>query len=67
MVDLSYWQIERLRGRAEHCKELARRATSEGVAAELLDMARDYEKDAAKLEEMMPFIAQQDQPVRQRR
>jgi len=42
--------VERLRERAEQCRQLAHDAHSHGIAAELESLAIDYEKDAAGLE-----------------
>lgn len=46
--------IERLRGRAHHCHRLAEEALSNGIAVELEELARGYERDAAQLEILEP-------------
>ncbi|HTP81807.1 MAG TPA: hypothetical protein VMQ11_02625 [Alphaproteobacteria bacterium] len=40
----------RLHERAAHCRELARLAISEAIAAELRSIAEDYDCDAERLE-----------------
>jgi hypothetical protein len=40
----------RLHARAAHCRDLARHAVSEGIAAELESIAEDYDRDAERLE-----------------
>ncbi len=40
----------RLHERAAQCRELARNALSEGIAAELQSIADDYDRDAEQLE-----------------
>jgi hypothetical protein len=50
--------IARLRERMAHCQELARRATPNDVAKELLVIARDCENDADRLEASMMFITE---------
>jgi len=44
-------QIARLRDRAEHCRAMAARALSDGIAEELTSIAGTYEQDAALLEQ----------------
>jgi len=40
----------RLHERAAHCRDLARKALSAGIAAELQSIADDYDRDAERLE-----------------
>jgi hypothetical protein len=51
---LDPWQIERavarFRDRAAHCRAMAAAASSNGIAEELVAIAKDYEDDAATLE-----------------
>jgi len=42
--------IARLRERSAQCRERARLARSEDIAGELIKLAHDYDKDAARLE-----------------
>ena len=50
MDDRARTTVSRLRDRAAYCRNLARVALAEAFAREFETIARDYERDAARLE-----------------
>ena len=54
--DLLMMIAAHLRERAAHCREMARAATSVGIAEELRTIAREYD-DATKVETQVPVHA----------
>jgi len=50
MNEMTSTIARRLRERAQHCRELARRAVSVGLAGMLESVAAEYDRDAARLE-----------------